>query len=639
MSYRNLKLLFGDIHCHSNYSTCGVCKGRNLRNRDCYLHTSVIRDYSEIRDPEESIDLLYYRAKNELALDFVALTDHDFTMSNDMWNFLKEKASEWYFPGIFTTLQAYEWTSCAYGHRNVYFLDDDPPIFRCVDYGSSPALERGRTPQDLWREIEKAGVKAITIPHHPSLTQFPVDWSFFNGKFDRLVELVSIWGIFEHYNNPFHCITSDNMPRFFAIDALERGYNLGFVGGGDSHDCYPGSRFRSVIVKNSGYSMINSLSTGYVEYFFSNPLGAGMTGVYATENSRESIFKALYSRRAYALVGAKIKLRFTVNDRLMGEELFLEALDEPINIRAEAEGEGRIDRLEVVKNGKAIQRVFGTSDKVSTEFIDEEEPTRLKNYYYVRVVQRDGARAWSSPIWVSYRKMGGVVPTVHYSGVYLENKALLTFKGIRVVFLREFPLIETQKPLGIKSLKKGVFAWVEKTNNVYDLLLKLRFKSSENPANFRGFLDLRGIEDYRVEPVGFAITKYGGDLFKDNYNGLVEWDITPSSNLNRLDSNEVKGLDVGVRLKLVEDAYAIVDVFIEGKRPLGKAFLGSKPVKEIPFKVQFCNASDGCILEVGNLKVGERVLLPSPSGKWRFLAVYPATVDEKGLRWSLKELK
>ncbi|KYH40760.1 MAG: hypothetical protein AYL32_009650 [Candidatus Bathyarchaeota archaeon B26-2] len=638
MSYSEFKLLFGDIHGHSNYSLCGVCRGRDLRGVDCYVHTSVISDYSKAERPEESVDLFYYRAKNELDLDFAALTDHDFSMSDEMWNFLKERTSEWYSPGKFTTLQAYEWTSLAYGHRNVYFLEDDPPLFRCVDYGSRPSFERGMTPRDLWRNLEKAEVEAITIPHHPSLTQFPVDWNFFNEKFDRLVEIVSIWGVFEHYGNPFQCITSDNIARFFAVDALERGYKLGFIGGGDTHDCFPGSKFRALMKKNVwGKMMVNSLSTGYTRYFLHNPLGAGVAGVYATENTRESIFEALHSKRAYAVVGAKIRLRFALNGRLMGGELTLDDPSEPIEVRADAEGEGRIDTLEIVKNGRAVHRVYGTSNTVSTKFIDEEEPRRLYNYYYVRVVQRDGARAWSSPIWVSYKELGEVKPETFRSGLLLHNRGRIDFKRVKVAFFKTHPLAKTDGPDVIKTRGRGFFLWIEKANGLYDLVLRLRFKSSGRPSNFRGFLKLRGVEEYRVDPVGFASLKYGGDLFRDNYRGMVEWDITPSSRLNRLDVHDVKGLDFHVRLTLMEDAYAVVDTFVDGERPLGEAFLGSRLVEDFPFKVHLCRVSEGRVLEVGTLRAGGRRTLTSPEDGWRFLAVYPAAVDEMGFRWRLEE--
>ena len=638
MSYSGFKLLFGDIHAHSNYSLCGICDGRLLKDRDCYIHTSVINSYMIERDPEVSVDLFYERAREKMNLDFAALTDHDFSMSDEVWRILKEKASKWYSPGRFTTLNAYEWTSYAYGHRNVYFLDDDPPLIRCVSYGVSPSAEVGISPAELWSLLDEAGVKAITIPHHPSITQFPIDWNYFNSKYDRLLEIVSIWGVFEYYGNPFYCMESDNMPRFFAVDALERGYKMGFIGGGDSHDCYPASKFRPVIISNMGTKMfMNSLSTGYMRYFH-NSLGAGFAGLYATENSREGVFEALNSRRAYAVVGAKIRLEFILMDHLMGEELTLEDPREPIEVYAKAEGEERIDTLEIIKNGRVIHRVYGSSSKISTRFIDDEKPKRLYNYYYVRVTQRDGSRAWSSPIWVSYRGLGKIEPIIKGSLLTVRNRCRFRVGDIKLSFLKDNPFIETSRT-DLNIRKRGVFVWTERANSPYDLVLRVRFKSSNRKANFRGSIKLQGIEEYKVEPVNFAKWKYGGDLFRDDYLGFIEWDITPSSNLNGIDIHDVKGLNVWLRLNPMRDAYAIMDVFIDGSRPLGNTFLGSKLVKDIPFKVFLCRTLGSKVVSVGGLEAGEDRTIIIPKGEWRFLALHPALMDELGLRWLMRRIK
>ena len=71
MSYSGFKLLFGDIHGHSNLSLCGVCRGKNLKGTDCYIHGTVIDDYSGLLDVNETVDLYYERAKKE-KLDFAA---------------------------------------------------------------------------------------------------------------------------------------------------------------------------------------------------------------------------------------------------------------------------------------------------------------------------------------------------------------------------------------------------------------------------------------------------------------------------------------------------------------------------------------------------------------------------------------
>lgn len=405
MKYSKYRLFFGDIHGHSNLSLCGVCPGRKMVDKDVYIHSRLFNEYIEDSDVIESIDTYYSYAKNVSKLDFAALTDHDFSMSDKMWYIVRRKAAEWYSPKKFVTFSAYEWTSYRYGHRNVYFLTDDKPIFRCVD-GKFPGLEYGRSPIELWNFLRKINAKAITIPHHPSLTQFPVDWNYYNPTFDRLVEIVSIWGVFEYYRNPFSCITSDNLPRFFVTDALERGYILGIVGGGDTHDCRPGDKMRSIIKRNAPMDVhINPLSEYYVPYFIHNPLGSGLTAVYAKDLTRESIFDALYKRRTYATIGARIRLEFSIDDHLMGDIIRIDDENYKPEIFAKVIGEGEIDRVEIIRNGEVIYRKYGKSSTLKLKFVDEDKPQRKNNYYYLRVVQKNGARAWSSPIWLIYKNI------------------------------------------------------------------------------------------------------------------------------------------------------------------------------------------------------------------------------------------
>ncbi|RLE73607.1 MAG: hypothetical protein DRJ44_08785, partial [Thermoprotei archaeon] len=56
----------------------------------------------------ESVDLFYEYARDKARLDFAALTDHDFQLSDEDWKLVRKKAWEWYSPGRFVTFSAYE---------------------------------------------------------------------------------------------------------------------------------------------------------------------------------------------------------------------------------------------------------------------------------------------------------------------------------------------------------------------------------------------------------------------------------------------------------------------------------------------------------------------------------------------------
>lgn len=627
MSYSNFKLFFGDIHGHSNLSLCGVCPGRDLRKRNLYIHSSLFKEYCRDIDIVESIDLFYEYARDKAELDFAALVDHDFSMSDEQWSIVRKKAWEWYSPGKFVTFSGYEWTSKAYGHRHVIFLKDDAPIFRCLD-GISPSKAVGRSPIDLWNFLSENHIDAITIPHHPSITQFPVDWRYYNPVYDRVVEIVSIWGVFEYYGNPFKCINSHNLPRFFVQDVLNRGYRLGIIGGGDTHDCTPAGIFRRVIkIQCPEKCYISSLSDDFSRIFLHNPLGSGFTGVYASSLTRESIFKAIYDKRVYAVVGGKIRLEFSINDVLMGSELKIENPREKLILKVYAEGDYDIDRVEVVKNGKMFYRKYCKGKAVNFKLIDDEKPNRLENYYYVRIIQRNGARAWSSPIWVIYKDLYRLNVERKDRFMILSGKMYRPMR-IKILFIKDDPFQGFSKSSLIKKSDVGAFFWLEK-NGYEKTILKVRFKSIR-PTNFRGSITLKGFKNYDVYPIGFSIKKFGSDLFTDNYKGYIEWNITPSSNIEPLDTRKIKGLDIVLESDLTRNMYAIIDVYIDGERAIGKTFLGENRIDRMPFKIPIINLRGKIVLSK-NIKLKPKETFKIEKAT-KTCIIYPGYIDKNGFK-------
>jgi len=643
MDYSQFNLYFGDLHGHSNLSLCGVCIGRDLLNYDIYIHSSLVMKYLKLKTikPEDTLDELYDYAKNQAKLDFVAVTDHDFSMSEEMWALIRKKASDWYSPGKFVTFSAYEWTSAAYGHRNVYFLTDEGPLIRCVEYGSRPYKTKCITPRELWSRLRKAGVKAITIPHHPPITQFPIDWEYYDPEFDRAVEIASLWGVFEYYRNPLYCVTSDNLPRRFVLDALELGYKLGFVGGSDSHDCMPGSSFGAVIKRNAPKNYkLNSLSESFALYFYSNPIRPYLTAIYARGLTRESLFEAIVQRRTYALIGSKVRLEFRIDDHIMGEEIKVDDPNYRPTIDISVEGETDLDRIELVKNGKVILKKFCKGKSISLKYVDESTPERRYNYYYVRVFQRNGSRAWSSPIWVIYEDLGKLEArfNVNRNMLILKNVGKRELRSIRVATLKDYKAINQRAPTKLNKVSQGAFFWLEQ-KEIDIVILKARFKSN-TPVNFRGSIKLDKCKRYTVKSINFAITKYGGDLFIDDYKGYIEWDITPSSRLNNLDIANIKGLDIIMHISPFEGIEGTVEVFQDGEMCPECTFLGDKPVNSIPFKIimQGCKPFIKHLVKLDKLPSLSEVEI-STMEQPKYIVLYPCEIDDFGLRAKLINIK
>jgi len=337
-------LYWGDIHGHS-----GLCDG-----------TGTPDDY-------------YQYARDVAGLDISALTTHDahgfIPLDEDekTWNLIRKKTDSYYHPGEFVTFLGYEWTSWRYGHQHLLFLNsEEAEIFSFRNPQSS-------TPNKLWECLK--GKEVIIIPHHVGGGPIAYDWNFYNADFQPLTEICSIHGNCEFLG----CSKEIYNPKkgHFVRYALARGYRLGIIASGDSHNGHPGRR------------EVGALTSG-------------LMGVYAEMLDRESIWKALKNRRVYATSGARIILDFKINGYSMGEIASLSNKNDARFVSAEVIGSDVIKEITIIKNGFDLYTTQGQGIENTVKYIDV-SLAKEGEYYYLRVVQEDGEMAWSSPIWFECR--------------------------------------------------------------------------------------------------------------------------------------------------------------------------------------------------------------------------------------------
>jgi hypothetical protein len=314
----------------------------------------------------------YFRyARDVAALDVVALTDHDHWGLRPLdaepaaWREIQQQTQRFHEPGRFVTIPGYEWTSWIYGHRHVLWFDGDGEIL-------SSLSREYESPQQLWRGLE--GRAALTFAHHSAGGPVATDWSIApDPRFEPVTEIVSVHGNSEAPDapNPIYSPVAGNWVR----DALGRGYRLGFVGSGDSHDGHPG---------------LAQLAS---------PSGGGLAAILSEQRTREGVLAALRARRVYATNGPRILLRAAVGAHPMGSSVALapgEAREERLFVHAV--GTGPLARIDVVRGGV----VADSLDLEGREEAMLEKPLaglRDGDWVYVRVVQRDGGAAWSSPVF------------------------------------------------------------------------------------------------------------------------------------------------------------------------------------------------------------------------------------------------
>jgi len=356
-----LRLFWGDIHGHSVISDGGA------------------------RTPHE-----YYQWGRDAALlDFAALTDHDFGIAlydpDKHWEMVLEAARAFNEPGRFVTIPGWEISHAGltdgqmYGHKNVYFVDDNPPFHSSSPYGKSRARADHTHIEELIARLESEDATFMIVDH---TSHMMTDWDRFDRRYERLVEVYSLFGASEALDVP--CPVGPLQAGKTARDGLDRGYRLGFTAGTDTHMGAPGS---------------------YRETSFGRGHVGGLTAVWAEELTREAIFDALWSRRTYATRGARILLRTDINGWAMGEQFQVLAADEPRHIHIGVAGTAAIETLDLIHNGKTLQTWHPGQEALTVEFEHDEPLKGLpgapgRAYYYVRVIQEDGGMAWSSPTWV-----------------------------------------------------------------------------------------------------------------------------------------------------------------------------------------------------------------------------------------------
>lgn len=287
-----------------------------------------------------------------------------------VWERLVAAAEDFNDPGNFTTFIAYEWTSLVKGnnlHRNVIFRDNADKALEIVPFTTTPPVG-SRNPRDLWSWMaayeEETGGDVTAIPHNGNLSNgmmFPLRDDFANGKeldaayaksrmtWERIYEVTQLKGdgeahpllspdddfaAFETWDfgnlDVSEAKTPAMLPGEYARSGLLRGlqlqqtlgvnpYQFGFQGATDTHTGL------STIDENNFFAKFTTTEPsaerimhpgksnpdlgieGYTGWMYN---AAGVTAVWAEQNSREAIFDAMERRETYATTGPRIALRF-----------------------------------------------------------------------------------------------------------------------------------------------------------------------------------------------------------------------------------------------------------------------------------------------------------------------------------------
>ena len=303
-----------------------------------------------VNDPDPGVRSTAFSAIIRGTLDgkpinLLALVDRE--VQQDAWEKVIASANRHNDPGTFTAFIGYEWTSSENGmnlHRNVIFKGDSAPApFTRID-----SLD----PEDLWTWMDKIraeGHEALAIPHNSNKsdgrmferetsmdTPFTKEYAAQRNRNEPLVEVTQVKGTSETHpilspNDEFADFELDEMrvaspikiTKFaggYVRDAYRTGlefqdtmgfnpYRFGLIGSSDSHTAI-------VPVNEYDYSgkLGNLDGSPDVRVNMSRTTmdfgASGLAGVWAEENTRESIYDALRRKETWGTSGPRITVRF-----------------------------------------------------------------------------------------------------------------------------------------------------------------------------------------------------------------------------------------------------------------------------------------------------------------------------------------
>jgi hypothetical protein len=284
------------------------------------------------------------------------------------WQDTVEAAEEYNDPGRFTALIGYEWTSNTGGnnlHRNVIFRDDGNKAQQVVPYTTAKPFGSDN-PRDLWKWMQayedKTGGDVLAIAHNGNLSNgrmFPLIESFTGKPVDKeyadtrarwepLYEATQQKGDsethpflspndefadFETWDKGNLDVTVPKSPGMLQFEyvraALKNGlkletelgtnpYKFGLVGSSDAHTGLAAMEEENYFGKTTAAEPSPERLTGTfvanadtkIQIMDWEVSASGYAAVWATENTRESIWDAMQRKETYGTTGPRMMVRF-----------------------------------------------------------------------------------------------------------------------------------------------------------------------------------------------------------------------------------------------------------------------------------------------------------------------------------------
>jgi hypothetical protein len=303
--------------------------------------------------------------------DWLGNGDHDNGAGREYtWWLIQKTTDAFYLGDTFSPEYTYE-RSVVYpeGHRNVIFAQRGIRTLPRLPITARDYVGHAPDTQLLYKYLHFYG--GVTAAH-TTATDMGTDWRDNDPEVEPFVEIYQ--GCRQNYERPGapRSPTEDDAiggwePKGFINLALQKGYRLGFESSSDHRSTH------------ISYAII-----------------------YAKDNSRAEIIKAIKQRHTYAATAnilADVRSEADGKEHFLGDEY---TASEAPKFNIKLVGTGPFSKVVIIKDDVEIHTETPNSDTVDFSWTDPSPTAGKTSYYYVRGEQQNGELVWVSPQWIKY---------------------------------------------------------------------------------------------------------------------------------------------------------------------------------------------------------------------------------------------
>ena len=367
-------------------------KTKNIASYNTYY--GLMHSHSDFSDGEGSCEEAFkYASTKAKQLNFFAVTDHSHSLDNHKSANINDgsMSQEWkeghrlakkYTSNNFVGIYGYEMTWKPYlglGHMNTFntagFQSD-----KQTNYSSD-----SKGLQNYYKTLQTSP-NAISMFNHPSTKWGDFEeFSHYSVETDKIINLIEL--------PRYHNVTSSfsNYCKYYT-KALDKGWHISPAANQDNHHKQWGTE------------------------------DSGRIGLLAKSLTESGIYTAIRNNRTFSTEDYDFTLKYTLNDYMMGAKINRKNVGKTVKIKLQINDPSDVGmgKVEVVVNGgKTIAK---SNVKISNTTVTFTVPSSY-SYYFVRILQDDGDRIVSAPVWLGDYK----VKTTDKNSEYVLSKSNVAY--------------------------------------------------------------------------------------------------------------------------------------------------------------------------------------------------------------------